>query len=183
MIYLYADPHIGHDRIRLLANRPFQSVKEMDNELVCRYNDIVKDNDEVYIVGDVSFRTSLNYTVKTLNLLKGRKRLVIGNHDEHYLEEERFRNCFVSIDTRVRISFNKHVYVIDHYPIHSWPGMFRGSRMLHGHSHNNVDNSRLMRMDIGVDNPVCNYAPISIQKVDEIMNEKWKIVKKLGIKE
>ena len=183
MIYLYGDPHLGHHNILRLANRPFKSVLEMNEALIANYNNMISPADEVYFVGDVAYKCSTAIVLDILDRLKGKKYLIQGNHDRKYLKDDRFVKKFEWVDKRIEMVYSKRLYVIDHYPIHSWNGMFRGSANLHGHCHGKVNNDNIMRLDVGVDNPICSYAPISMERVKNIMDEKWRIIRDKDIKE
>lgn len=54
MIYLISDTHFGQDTkgLKLIFERPFNQ-KENIEELIKRWNIVVKDDDEVYHLGDV----------------------------------------------------------------------------------------------------------------------------------
>ena len=47
MIYLIGCTHFGHKNIVKLANRPFQSIDEMDDVLIQNWNRTVKAKDIV----------------------------------------------------------------------------------------------------------------------------------------
>lgn len=49
MNYYIADTHFGHDNIRRLSNRPFETIEEMDNTIIDNWNSRVNDNDDIYI--------------------------------------------------------------------------------------------------------------------------------------
>ena len=74
-----SDLHLGHDSIIVTCNRNeetcgrnFSCVEEMNEFLIEKWNDKVKDDDEVYVLGDLSFRSGVS--VKSyLEQLKGRK--------------------------------------------------------------------------------------------------------------
>ncbi len=46
-IWLTADTHYGHDRVRDFCDRKFETVEHMNEELISRWNAKVKDNDVV----------------------------------------------------------------------------------------------------------------------------------------
>ena len=52
-IFFIADTHFGDERILRYENRPFKSVDEMNSEIIKRWNESVKDDDSVYLLGDV----------------------------------------------------------------------------------------------------------------------------------
>lgn len=84
MNYYIADTHFGHDNIRRLSNRPFETIEEMDRTIIDNWNSRVTDNDDVYILGDFSYKSE--DSVLYLKKVKGRKHLIIGNHDEKLLK-------------------------------------------------------------------------------------------------
>lgn len=79
--FFTSDPHFGHARILELANRPFDSVEQMNEELLDGINSTVSSSDRLIILGDIC----MGKLVESLPLL-GRVRakevvLVPGNHD------------------------------------------------------------------------------------------------------
>lgn len=84
MNYYISDLHFGHKNVIRFDTRPFQSVDEMDEELIRLWNNKVSDTDDVYIVGDFSYRSGRQeqWYLKQLN---GRKHLILGK----YLDEDK----------------------------------------------------------------------------------------------
>ena len=78
-IFLIADTHFGDENIRLYEERPFPDTDTMDREMIRRWNSVVGDNDLVYHLGDFC-SGGQNRCRELLSQLKGRKRLLIGNH-------------------------------------------------------------------------------------------------------
>jgi calcineurin-like phosphoesterase family protein len=76
-----ADWHFGHENIIEYCQRPFRTVGEMDRELVRKFNAVVGDGDQVYVLGDVSLSTRVGEVERLVRKLNGRKHLVLGNHD------------------------------------------------------------------------------------------------------
>lgn len=58
----------------------------MDAELIERWNRKVHRNDTVYIVGDFIFRCR-RPPEEYFDLLKGKKHLILGNHDKYWLKK------------------------------------------------------------------------------------------------
>ncbi len=84
MICNIADTHIDHDNIRRLSNRPFNTVEEMDKTIISNWNSRVTDNDDVYILGDFSYKSKA--PIVYLKQLNGRKYLIVGNHGSKLLK-------------------------------------------------------------------------------------------------
>ncbi len=70
--------------------RGFNSVEEMHTYIVDRWNKKVRKNDEVFILGDLSWGKAPE-TNDILARLKGRLYLIQGNHDR-YLSSEEFNH-------------------------------------------------------------------------------------------
>ena len=52
MNFYIGDPHLGHEAIIRLCNRPFADVDEMNEAIVCNWNSAVTNQDTVYVLGD-----------------------------------------------------------------------------------------------------------------------------------
>lgn len=137
-IYYIADMHLGHENIIRLSNRPFDSVEEMDKVLIDNYNSVVTDEDDVYFLGDVSFKGK--DPVAYLKQMKGKKHLIVGNHDGAILKNPAARKMFEEISDYKDISDNGRRVILFHYPIAEWNGYFRNSYHIYGHIHNNDKN-------------------------------------------
>lgn len=167
MIFFTADQHFGHEKIISLASRPFSSVQEMNEELVHRWNDKVRDDDIVYILGDMFFKH--DNVEHVLERLRGRKILVAGNHDPSWMSDINLNLYFVSFCHSMEIQDVGRMYTLCHYPMLSWRGECR-SYMIHGHIHSNTDldfwpliKRRDRVLNAGVE--VNNYEPVTFEEL------------------
>ena len=80
--FITSDFHFNHANIIKYCRRPFASVEEMNRELVARYNGRVGDLDTVYVLGDITMGRDLSLAKK----LRGKKKLLLGNHDKLPIE-------------------------------------------------------------------------------------------------
>lgn len=163
MIYYFADIHFGHKNILKYDNRPYATVEEMDEDIIKRWNKKVSNNDDVYIIGDICMGNPSRY----LDRLKGRKHLIIGNHDKETLKS--CRHYFESIDYYKKIHDNGKTIILCHYPMAEWDGFYRGTYHIYGHIHNSVNNTYLiMRQFENALNAGCminNYEPVTLQEL------------------
>jgi calcineurin-like phosphoesterase family protein len=88
---------------------------EMDEHMVDRWNKTVKDEDIVYHLGDVYFDNG--HTV--LPRLKGRKRLILGNHDN--AKSPHLQNHFQKIS--MWRMFPEFGLLLTHVHIHQNPSL------------------------------------------------------------
>lgn len=135
MIYFIADTHFGHSAIIKLCDRPFENLDEMDMFMVDMWNSKVSGNDTVYIIGDLFFKHKNPESI--LRQIKGKKKLIIGNHDGSWLNKVNVSKYFVSVDSFKEVSDGKRNLVLCHYPLMSWKHEHK-SYMVHGHIHNNT---------------------------------------------
>ena len=64
MTYFTSDQHFGHYNIIRLCGRPFKAQEEMDEILLSKWNAKVKDNDTVFILGDLFFSPTFHVRMK-----------------------------------------------------------------------------------------------------------------------
>ena len=55
MLYFIADTHFGDQKIIAYCNRPFSSLEDMTEKIISKWNNKVKENDIVFMLGDLSF--------------------------------------------------------------------------------------------------------------------------------
>ena len=80
MIYFTSDLHFWHKNAIEYTSRPFATVEEMNEKLIEYWNKTIHPNDEVYILGDVTM-VRPGRAMEIIAQLKGRKYLLMGNHD------------------------------------------------------------------------------------------------------
>ena len=135
MIFFTADTHFGHSNVIGFCDRPFPDADTMDAALIKAWNKRVTGNDTVYIVGDMFFRCGDAEHI--LKQLKGKKRLIVGNHDGSWMNKVDMSKYFISVDAMLEISDGAHALTLCHYPLLSWKHATR-SFMIHGHIHNDT---------------------------------------------
>lgn len=185
-LWFTADQHFGHDSIRQYTQRPFDSVDEMDFEMIRRHNAVVQHGDTVYMLGDFTLSGG-ERAARYLSLLRGEIMIIPGGHDA-WAHKKRI---YISADhLAVQILDPLVVLEVDdgcwltlcHYPMRSWERSHYGMHHLHGHSHGAVGKFYSAyehelapgefcgwAMDVGVDSN--EFAPVSLESVIEQLNE------------
>ena len=138
------------------------SIEQHDKWLIDKWNSTIRREDEVYILGDFCLGNRVR-TEEILRQLKGRKHLILGNHDKSLKGLERY---FESVSQIKEVKFtNNQFKFIDpeetfcvelcHYPLLTWNRRPHGTCMVHGHCHGSIDgfntSSRELRVDVGLD--------------------------------
>ena len=153
MNYYIADLHFGHTNCLAFDNRPFLNIEDHDKTLIENWNNVVGYDDDVYILGDISWHNATK-TIEIFNQLNGNKHLIIGNHDAKLLRSREVRNLFVEIRDYKEITLdNGKGIVLSHYPIVCFKNHFYGWYHLYGHVHtsfedNMVDNFKHLMTDL-----------------------------------
>lgn len=135
MIYFIADAHFGHENILKMCRRPFDSIDAMNDALIAAWNQRVAGSDHVYILGDLFYRCPDPESI--LRQLKGRKHLIIGNHDSSWMNKVDLNRYFVSADNFLEITDGTRAITLCHYPLLTWKHKLR-TYMVHGHIHNDT---------------------------------------------
>ena len=175
MTYFTSDQHLGHANIIRLCNRPFASLEEMNETLISRWNAKVGDSDRVFVIGDLFFRAENPEAM--LKRLRGRKTLILGNHDTSWTGKVDLSRHFEGVHTMLEASDGAHAITMCHYPMMTFNHCMRAF-MIHGHIHGNTNadywpylqsHERILNASVEVN----DYAPVTF---DELVanNRKFK---------
>ena len=136
-VFFTADTHFGDPHILRQRGGVFRSLAEHDEVLIARWNAVVKPADDVWHIGDFAAGASRERCAEIFARLAGRKRLVRGNHDTNRVLALPWADAPVE---SVRITVRDDLGVewrlfLAHYAHRAWPGLWRGTRHLYGHTH------------------------------------------------
>lgn len=133
-IWFISDPHFHHANMvaggKIGIRSQFQTVAEMDRHIVDSINAVVADHDKLYVLGDITLDRGGD--VKSLDIvreLKGRKRLILGNHDHFPVP------LYMSVGFEKVLGYREMAGLLfSHIPCH--PSQFyRYKGNVHGHVH------------------------------------------------
>ena len=137
MILFTSDLHLGHANIIRHCNRPFESIEDMDECILEKWNAKVRPNDTVYIMGDFMFRNK-RPPEEYLSRMPGKKHLVVGNHDQAWMKTVDLGEWFESVEMMHFMSDGQRKLTMCHYPMLSWPFSNHGGYMVYGHIHDDT---------------------------------------------
>lgn len=177
-IFLTSDTHFGHDREFIWKTRGFNSVKEMNETIVQKWNDTVSTEDDVYVLGDIILGDPSN--IEYVKRLNGKLHIVLGNHDTANREKmyRELSNVVEVAEVGIRLKYKKHHFVLTHYPMMT--GNFEKESLkqmslnLYGHTHQvgNFYNDMPFMYHVGVDSHDCY--PVLLDDIIEEMYAKVK---------
>lgn len=163
-IFLLSDLHLGHTNIIRYCARPFSSAREMDEVLINNWNKTVKQDDEIYYLGDLTLGSISGDAHTYLNRLNGRITYVGGNHD----------NDIPDMKNHAILEYKKHAFLLVHDPNKipiDWDGW-----IIHGDKHNNnvlkypfINGTN---KTINVSAELVNYQPLDIETLIKLSFEK-----------
>lgn len=177
--FFISDLHFGHKNCLAYDNRPFKTIEDNDKEIIKRWNDRVNIDDDVWILGDISWY-SVTKTIEILKNLNGYKHLCIGNHDKTFLKNKDFRDCFVEITSYKEITLGEKEVILCHYPIPCFNNHYYGSYHLYGHVHTGWEWNLMERVryenvclydkpcnmyNVGCMVPYMNYTPHTLEEI------------------
>lgn len=148
-IFITSDHHFHHKNILEFEPRPFESPEQMGEALITAWNRVVKKNDTVYYLGDLSFG-DVHQWREVLNELRGNIILIKGNHDKskiiNTMHSEGLLAAVHPLGTVLKAE--KFIMNLSHYP------MLIGARprnfSIHGHLHSH-DTGYTNHVNVGID--------------------------------
>ncbi len=169
-IWFTSDQHYSHKNIIEYSKRPFADVKEMNEAMVQRWNEVVRPGDLVYSLGDFCLGDEED-AVKYAKRLIGQKYLVYGNHDKRLRKNKDFNAQWIWQKDYAKIEVGNQKIILCHFPFLTWDGSHKGNWNLHGHSHGSLpDDPNALRLDVGVD--CWDYYPVSFEELQKRMSKK-----------
>lgn len=177
-VFFTADLHFGHKNAMAFDNRPFNDIESHDATLITRWNNKVGIDDDVYILGDISWHNSTK-TIEILKQLNGNLHLIKGNHDAKLLKNRDLRKMFVEIcDYKELDIVDGKILVLCHYPIPCFKNHYYGSYHFYGHVHTGFEHNMMLNVKRQIDelySVPCNmynvgtmlwgYEPVTFEEV------------------
>lgn len=178
-IFYTSDSHFDHERIIQYSGRPFKDAQEMNEMLIQWWNEIVKPNDHIWHLGDLTMHRKIETIQhRVLNRLNGHKRLIMGNHDLDKAEN------YLKWFEKVKASHVHDNILFTHIPVHP-RSVGRFAAIIHGHTHAQADYPPTVRLEnkfvghgakelVPIDVPFfnlsverTNYRPVSLSEIKQ----------------
>jgi len=174
--FVTSDLHLNHYNIIRYCGRPFKSLTHMNEELIRRWNERVKNEDVVYVIGDFCFKNTpamiyrgeggIEPAKYWEDMLNGKITHIIGNHDRNNSVKSRIKS--------LQIYYSKMLINLVHNPAEA---NYNYQLNLVGHIHQNwkfqrkmIDRNKLrILINVGVD--VHNYRPVTLQEIMKLYQQ------------
>lgn len=184
MIWFTSDLHFGHADAIKYSKRPFESLDEMHEVLITRWNKCVQPQDIIYVCGDMALCPYREFEplAKRLN---GIKYLIRGNHDSYSVGQ--YNRLGFTVYQEVKMKLAGYTVRLSHFPYAlPWykrpfaykselrfmslrPPRIAGEFLIHGHTHTKYKGTKDNRIHIGVD--AWNYYPVSLREIESILGK------------
>lgn len=159
--FFAADTHFQHKNIIAYDNCPHATLEEHDEDIIRRWNKTVRDGDTVWFLGDLTLSHRCDVIEHFARKLRGRKRLIMGNHDSRPVDF--YYKCgFERVyDYPVIV---KKFFILSHKPVNLAPGMPFFN--IYGHVHNHP------KFETRTENSFCaclcrhDYKPVTLDIFD-----------------
>lgn len=161
-VFFTSDLHFGHRK--LCTELRGMSADESAELILGRWNSLLNDDDQVFILGDISM--SHPREVECLRYLHGRKTVIGGNHDTP-------KCAWVMQDLGIPVlgCYEYKDFILTHIPVHPLElTRYRGN--IHGHVHIGAnpekgfyDSSLLGRGYYNVNTELHRYTPVSFDTI------------------
>lgn len=188
--FFISDTHFYHHQLIKYDNRPFEDVDKMNQTLIEKWNARVKPDDTIYILGDMFAEfTPSKDMFDVLEQLNGKKRYILGNHDDKILNMPfEMYKYFDSIENYKELTLDGVNVILSHYPYVADKYEFTDddSLFLYGHVHNSKteDITTLTRLahlcqgktknyslNVGCMMPYMNYEPKTLAELLSIAKD------------
>jgi calcineurin-like phosphoesterase family protein len=183
-IFITSDLHFNHDREFVWKVRGYESVYEMNEAIVERFNSVVQPGDDVYILGDLCLGGGgpaiLAANKELIERLNGRLHIIRGNHDT----EPRVRmyascaNVVDEIKWADMLNYKGYHFYLSHFPTLTSnlekESLKKCTCNLFGHTHQttNFHLDMPFMYHVGVDSHNCY--PMNLDDIIEEMKAKVK---------
>ena len=174
-VFFSSDLHFGHNKEFIYKARGFDSIEDMNKEIIKKWNEKVARTDTVYLLGDMMLGNN-EHGLDLVSQLHGKIYVIRGNHDTD-TRVALYRKSIYILDVYDSLYLRKHGYhfYLTHFPCLTGnlerESLKQMTLNLHGHTHA----SKPFFYDlpycynVGVD--AHNCSPVSMEEIINDMNK------------
>ena len=157
-----------------LPSRVFETVESMDAAMIAAVNERVGASDLLFILGDFAVSSDAAYVAHCFHELRGRKVLLIGNHDTDSKGRPKPALAALPWDcppvAAMETRDGGERLWLAHYAHRVWPASHHGCWHFYGHSHGRLPASGRSR-DVGIDCNDLGFRPASFEELKATSND------------
>ena len=176
--FYIGDLNYGRKNALPIKREIFKNVKEMNKAIINGWNNVVTEEDTVYILGDMFF-CSRDETIAVLKALNGNKVLIVGDNDD--IKSIAVRNEYSIVENYLEIKDGDNNVILCHYPIipfkrnnytnwfhfYSHIGKDAEYKMIRRFQQEYIDNTKnpCQMYNVGAMMPYMNYVPKTFNEI------------------
>lgn len=168
-IFFSSDLHYNHNKSFLYEPRGFTSIEEHDAAIIKNWNEVVSNNDIVYVLGDVMMGNDYDLAQEKLRQLNGQLVILNGNH-----ESDRKLNAYKELPNvelagwAIKICYGKWHFYLSHFPtlVDNFDEKHK-FYCLHGHTHDQNKYQFIKNCCYNIALDAHNNTPVNIDQVKE----------------
>ena len=164
--WVIADLHFNHTNVIKYDNAPFESVEEMNETIIKRWNNTVKKEDTVYVLGDFTLSRRMEVIKEFCDRLNGNKVLIMGNHDTRKPAD--YIACGFKTAIRRPVLIEPRVVLMHEPPAEE--DIFYGMKYVFGHVHINPCDADHYGNCACVSAARVNYTPVDLDQLLKTMD-------------
>jgi calcineurin-like phosphoesterase family protein len=175
MIYFTSDWHFNHDKDFIWKKRGYNSVEEMNNDLINKICSTLDEGDELWVLGDLVMG-DIDKAAAVLSRIPYSVHFLVGNHDTLRRVNLYDSLGWVNHERAIQVTDGSWDFYLSHYPTvtMNYDDVKKHHPLinLHGHTHyqNKFYNDNPYMYNVGVDSQ--NGYPVSIDKIKADIKEK-----------
>lgn len=175
-IWLTSDLHLSHNQPFIWEARGYESPDHMNQEQIRKWNEVVNEDDDVYMLGDCIMNDNVK-GVECLKQLKGKIHIIAGNHCTD-ARIALYKELGYDIQFATRLKYKKKTFYLSHYQTITSNGedkCWLATWNLHGHTHSTSK---------WCDFPFCynvavdahNGYPVLLDDIIEDITNRWRVI-------
>lgn len=177
-IFLTSDTHFAHAAEFLWRPRGFNSADEMNEAIIEKWNSVVKPDDIVFHLGDITL-TDTAKGLECFKRLNGQISVVWGNHDSPARQELIEKMPIITLGYAHQLKIGKWTFYLSHYPTltanYNCNKHFRQNVInFHAHTHqktNFLNPTNPFMYHVGMDSHNCT--PVHIDEAISDIRQRW----------
>lgn len=175
MIYFTSDWHFNHDKDFIWKKRGYNSVEEMNDDLINKICSTLDEGDELWVLGDLVMG-DIDRAAAVLSRIPYSVHFLVGNHDTIRRINLYDSLGWVNHERAIQVTDGSWDFYLSHYPTvtMNYDDVKKHHPLinLHGHTHyqNKFYNDNPYMYNVGVDSQ--DGYPVSIDKIKADIKEK-----------
>lgn len=175
MIYFTSDWHFNHDKDFIWKKRGYNSVEEMNDDLINKICSTLDEGDELWVLGDLVMG-DIDKAAAVLSRIPYSVHFLVGNHDTIRRINLYDSLGWVNHERAIQVTDGSWDFYLSHYPTvtMNYDDVKKHHPLinLHGHTHyqNKFYNDNPYMYNVGVDSQ--DGYPVSVDKIKADIKEK-----------